>query len=381
MNILITSILDLKKSQHNRPHQIVKYLSMNHNITYLSINDWWKGNQGNMESYSADFHDVFDRINYIHKTERKISPILQEILPSQKMKDVLKEDFDVHINYNTLLSGYSASKKIPTIYDLADDLGAMIRASPQIPRPFRNLGGYFGDMMIKKNIAKSTKVSVTTDNLITTYNIPLHKAAIIPNGVDTKYFKKMDDTKEEVGIDGFVVGYVGVLREWVDFKTIFLALSTLDADIKMLIVGKEGDLPGVIKLAKDYGITDRVVFTGMVPYSQVSKYISAMDVCLIPFLINDISKNSLPLKLFEYMACEKPIISTRIPGVMNLVGDAIMYADNAEEYRTKIMELYEHKNLRIQMSKVGRQYVENNYEWQVVVNKFETLLKDIVEIN
>jgi len=43
MKILMTSIVDLKKSQHNRPHQFVKYLSKKHDVTVLSINDWWKG--------------------------------------------------------------------------------------------------------------------------------------------------------------------------------------------------------------------------------------------------------------------------------------------------------------------------------------------------
>ncbi|MBU3966638.1 MAG: hypothetical protein KKG76_04565 [Euryarchaeota archaeon] len=48
MNILMTSILDMKKSQHNRPHQLVKHLSKKHDITVLSINDWWKGGQEDM---------------------------------------------------------------------------------------------------------------------------------------------------------------------------------------------------------------------------------------------------------------------------------------------------------------------------------------------
>ena len=46
MNILMTSIVDMKKSKHNRPHQLVKHLSKKHNITVLSINDWWKGRAG-----------------------------------------------------------------------------------------------------------------------------------------------------------------------------------------------------------------------------------------------------------------------------------------------------------------------------------------------
>ncbi|MDP3103975.1 MAG: hypothetical protein Q8M95_05140 [Candidatus Methanoperedens sp.] len=39
----IYQLLNLKKSKHNRPHQLVKHLSEKHDITVRSINDWWKG--------------------------------------------------------------------------------------------------------------------------------------------------------------------------------------------------------------------------------------------------------------------------------------------------------------------------------------------------
>ncbi|NJD54587.1 MAG: hypothetical protein FIB07_17215 [Candidatus Methanoperedens sp.] len=51
MKILLTSIVDLKKSQHNRPHELVKYLSRKHEITALSINDWWKGGPEEIKSF------------------------------------------------------------------------------------------------------------------------------------------------------------------------------------------------------------------------------------------------------------------------------------------------------------------------------------------
>ena len=65
MRILITSIVDLKKSQHNRPHHFVRYLSKNHEVTVLSINDWWKGKQDNLAFYCREFDDIFERIKNI----------------------------------------------------------------------------------------------------------------------------------------------------------------------------------------------------------------------------------------------------------------------------------------------------------------------------
>jgi glycosyltransferase involved in cell wall biosynthesis len=142
----------------------------------------------------------------------------------------------------------------------------------------------------------------------------------------------------------------------------------------MVVVGKEGQFKENVDLAKRCGVSDRVTFTGMVPYSQVPKYISAMDVCLIPFKLNAISESALPLKLFEYMACEKPVISTELPGVRAVADDKIMYATSNDEYKEKIAELHKDMELRREMGKTGREFVEENYDWEKIVERMERIL-------
>ncbi len=377
LKILVTSIIDLKKSQHNRPHQFVKYLSKNHDVTVVSINDWWKGGQDNLESYSKEFADIFDRINYFYLSDKKISPILQEVFCAKKVSEVVREGFDVHLNYNTLVSGNVASRKIKTVYDLADDLGSMIRSSPQIPKILRPFGGLLGDQFLQQNIKSSELITVTMENLVTSCNVPSDKYEVIPNGVDTSLFKFHEDAKSSLGFNGFIIGYVGVLREWVDLKPVFLALKSTNLEIKLLVVGKEGYFEENVKLAKMCGVADKVIFTGMIPYSQVPKYISAMDVCLIPFKKGGISENALPLKLFEYMACEKPVVSTELLGVKKTVDNMVMYANNENDYQNVFEQLYADKNLRIKLGVLGRQFVERNYEWKKVVDKLESVLVNI----
>lgn len=377
MKILVTSIVDLKKSQHNRPHQFVKHLSNRHDVTVLSINDWWKGGQDNLESYSQEFTDIFDRIDYLYLTDKKVSPILQETLCIKKVSNVIKEGFDVHLNYNTLVSGYLASQKIKTVYDLADDLSSMIRSSPQIPKTLRPFGGILGDSLIKRNIKISKLVTVTVDNLAKSCNIPSDKYQIVPNGVDISVFKYLPDAKEKLGLNGFVVGYVGVLREWVDLKPIFLALRKINIEIKLLVVGKEGYFEQNINLAKSCGVADKVIFSGMIPYSQVPQYISAMDICLIPFKRSGISENALPLKLFEYMACEKPVVSSELQGIKRAVGDLVMYASDTDSYIKIFEKLYRDDRLRNNMGILGRKFVEDNYDWKNACKKIENLLIDV----
>lgn len=378
----MTSIVDLKKSQHNRPHQFVRYLSQKHDVTVVSINDWWKGRQDDLESYTSEFMDIFERIDYFYLTERKVSPVMQELFFRKKLKKIVEEnDFDVHLNYNTLISGYTVSKKIRTVFDMADDLGAMIRESPQIPGFLRPLGGSLGEFMVRKNIERAEKVTVTTDILKEKYRIPDGKCEVVPNGVDTDLFRDYGDTKKELGLDGFIVGYVGVLREWVDLEPVFRALRDLDEEIKMVVVGKEGKFQENVNLARKCGVSDRVIFMGMVPHSQLPKYISAMDICLIPFKANAISESALPLKLFEYMACKKPIISSEILGVKRVAGNKVIYVSTKNEYREEILKLYKEKELRIRMGERGRRFVEENYDWKKIVGRIEEILIDAGDKN
>ena len=147
--------------------------------------------------------------------------------------------------------------------------------------------------------------------------------------------------------------------------------------MKLLIVGEEGGLKKNKELAKRYGISDKIIFTGTIPYKQVPKYISCMDVCLIPFKLDAVSQSSLPLKLFEYMACEKPVISTKIAGVVNAVQDRVLYASAEEEYHDKIVKLYKDEELRIKLGVEGRNYVKQNYEWSKLALKLESVLEEV----
>ena len=68
-------------------------------------------------------------------------------------------------------------------------------------------------------------MTVTTDMLKIAYSIPDGKCEVISNGVDTNLFRNYGDAKEEPGLDGFIIGYVGVLREWIDLEPVFMALN------------------------------------------------------------------------------------------------------------------------------------------------------------
>lgn len=391
MRILISSLIDLKKSSHNsRLHQFLKYLVERHQITVLSINDWWKASwDDKSDDYRDDFNYLFDNIEYFYLTNKKISPVLQDtlsLIESNRIKDILKKDeYDMHFSYNCLCCGYVVakylkSKNVNTIYDIADNLPEMARTSPQIPIFLRPLGGLMSEIVMQKNIRSAKKITYTTKSLIDSYEISTKKLELIPNGVDTKVFKKYPSIKlkTKLGLNNsFVIGHVGVLREWLDFNPLFKAFKSLtnSLNLKLLIVGGGVGYNDVMRLAKKYRIFEDVVFAGTVPYSQVPDFISCMDVGIIPFKLDRVSQDSQPLKLFEYMACETPVIATNVKGIIESVGDLVIYASDVDDYREKIIMLYNDEELRRKMGLIGRKFVEENYDWSKISSNLESVLK------
>lgn len=390
MKILISSIIDLKKAAHNsRLHQFLKYLVENHEITVICVNDNWKEKWDDKSyDYNKDFDEIFNNIEIIHLTNKGLSPIIQELLSPFLIRKILSNikinDFDIHFNYNGLIFSYVISKKLQSIginsvYDIADDLPEMIRTSPQIPKIIQPIGKFLGNQLLYKNIKSSNKITLTTELLGKQYNIPEEKTRIIPNGVDTDlfYYHNSNDLVSDLGLsDYFIVGHVGVLREWIDFKPLFIAIKNLSSQlkVKLLIVGGGLGLDSTKKLAKEIGIEDSVVFTGTIPYNQIPNYISCMDVGVIPFKEDLVSNNSLPLKLFEYMACEIPVISTNVDAIREKFYDEILFVDGEREYCKTILRLYNDANLRGIYGSNGKKIVDNNYKWVKISKILEEVL-------
>ncbi len=394
MKILISSIVDLKRTAHNRLHQFVKYLSQEHEITVISIDDHWKAKQTDVGLYSQDFNNVLNNIKIEYLTNSGLSPILQEMTAGFSTQRILDKigyrDFDVHLNYSSLISGYFISRKmkaigVNTVYDIADDLPAMVRDSPQIPFALKPIAGLVSNFFFKQNILNSVHITCIAESLLNTVNLPLPGKTIIPNGADTTLFRSLpaEKLKQQLEIeDSFVIGYVGVLREWVNLEPVFAAINGLQTthNLKLLIVGDEGGLIKNKQLAEKYKITENILFAGTIPYTTVPEYIACMDICLVPFKKGAIAENSLPLKLLEYMACGKPVIATPLTGIKQAVTKHVLYATDKDEIKQAIERLYDNSGWRIKMGEDGKQFVINNYAWHNMCAKLDKVLANAARI-
>jgi glycosyltransferase involved in cell wall biosynthesis len=394
MRILITSIVDLKRVPHNRIHVFAHHLSQSHDVTVACMNAWWLENASREDArdeYVSDplFEDLFEKVELVYLSEGRHSPVLQQLAPLPGLSAFLSgidfPKYDVHVNYCDLLPGYSVARAgkrmgIPTVFDIADDLPNSFALSPRVPRVLRPLGRYVAEILLKANVRLAARVTVVTQAIRDAYRLPEEKSVLIPNGVHERFFSPTSGLalRKGLGLEGsFVVGFVGTMLEWVDLEPPFAALKELSAqgkDIKMLIVGGGETLQHNMRLAREHGIAERVLFTNQVPLGRVHDYVSCMDVGLICRTETADSDRSLPVKLFEYMACQKPVISVPLSGVEEAVADRVLYARGPDQLVSRISELYGDRDLRHRMGLRGSEFVRERYAWSSICRRFEDIL-------
>jgi glycosyltransferase involved in cell wall biosynthesis len=146
----------------------------------------------------------------------------------------------------------------------------------------------------------------------------LRSNILIRNGCDPEHFA--DDAAAPTRPLGKrpVVGYFGVLDHWFDTKLVAKAANTYP-DWQFVLIGRrqDCDLDALERLAN-------VQIVGETPYEALPQFARGFDVCMIPFLVNDLTLHTNPVKLYEYLAAGKPIVGTAMPEIM-IGGEGLVY--------------------------------------------------------
>ena len=133
------------------------------------------------------------------------------------------------------------------------------------------------------------------------------------NGVDTEVWRvgagaAPADLEPIVATGRPIVAYHGAIARWIDPALIEAAART--DEFELVLIGYEHD-----RELRTRGILDlpRVHFLGAKPYAELPRYAHFYDVAILPFARNEITESVSPVKIFEYMAAGKPVVTTGLP--------------------------------------------------------------------
>jgi len=213
-------------------------------------------------------------------------------------------------------------------------------------------------------------------------NIQPNKITVITNGANTYFFKPISDAKESLQLDSkcYYVGFVGIFAPWQGLDYMIKSASLILKEVpntKFLLVGDGMTKRRMVELSEELHLAENFIFVGAVSYTEVPKYINAMDVC-ISFRKGTPAS---PLKLYEYMACGKPVVATEEPDngfVKEHNAGLLVDPENPREIANAILSLLRDDEIREQMGRNGMKYVLEERSWQAVAREIEETIKMVV---
>lgn len=202
-------------------------------------------------------------------------------------------------------------------------------------------------------------------------------------GVDVELYRKQDvtDLRDELGLDAFTIGYVGRFAEEKGLLTLIEAASTISEDYHLLLVGRGGLKPRMVKLATERGVNDRMHFIDTVPHHKVPLYMNCMDVMVLPSLTTPTWKEQFGHVLIEAMACKTPVIGSNSAEIPNVIGNAglIFKEGDADDLAEKLQMVIENEGLRNELSQKGRRRVLEKYTHRMIAEETYKVYQELLE--
>jgi len=128
------------------------------------------------------------------------------------------------------------------------------------------------------------------------------------------YLKKKHEVPEDIKhLSRPIIGYAGVIDDHKIDSAVIKKIARKMKWISIVFIGPiHADSQDLMEVGKEF---ENVYFLGYKPYHEIPGYIDSFDVCLLPYRLNEYTECVFPLKLFEYFAMGKPVISTQLASI------------------------------------------------------------------
>jgi len=275
---------------------------------------------------------------------------------------------------------------IPVIFDLCDHPNDAIHDSTSrylVPQPIVSATSILLSNGLESVMRGSRVVTVVSHALSEYVKTNFGRSSVyLPNGVSEQMFNDGDRerVRKELGIgeNETVVGFVGAIAEWVDLRSLlygFQRVVKAKMPFRLVLVGpvRLGYLNYLRKLVAELGLNGKVVYTGYIAHEVVHHYISAFDLCTIPFDVqNPISMHAGPIKMWEYLAQGRPVISTPIPESL-CYHDLLSIVSSSVDYTKIFLQYVEDPQPFLEKAHKGRQVAEQ-MTWSHIAGKMQELI-------
>jgi glycosyltransferase involved in cell wall biosynthesis len=316
--------------------------------------------------------------------DRMLAPIA--VLP-QLQKLISKGGFDVVVLYAVPTFGWQTvriAKKagVPVVFR-ALDVSHLIR---------RGLTSQLVKLA-ERNVYRKATVISANNIALGEYVANLGKRTDSPlvnfPPLDLEHFahqnRRQMRTNMSIDQNSFVATYMGSLFSFSGLLQVVSDFALLSqSDDRLLIIGGGGINNELRKEVKELKLENKVIFTGVIDYTELPDYLSVSDVLINPFEPTLVTNLALPHKVLQYLATGIPTVSTKLSGLFESLGDAagIYWVDSPDKIVETFLQVKQQdKKETFAASELGKKFVNEFLNPQKTLNDIESTIEIARSIN
>jgi glycosyltransferase involved in cell wall biosynthesis len=278
----------------------------------------------------------------------------------------------------------AAARRVPLVLELRDlwpdylvGMGVLSRGSAAARGLFR---------LERALLLAADVVVVVTDafaRIVAEKGVPSDRIVVLPNGVDLNSYYALPQSSVPERRGEFTVGYLGNFGAGQDLSIAVRAAALLqDEGIRFVLIGDGPDRARIERLVRDSGLSNIVVRDSIAKAETLGCY-HAFDICLVPLAPIAEFQDTIPSKIFEIMACERPVLASAEGETRQLIersgaGLAVPAGDDqAVAAGIRQLRALSRAQLR-ELGARGRAYVATHYSRDDLAHRYLKLLTAVV---
>lgn len=196
-----------------------------------------------------------------------------------------------------------------------------------------------------------------------------------PSSVDRVHFEKAKDKNTTVPEDlqslkHPIVGYIGVIDERIDIELLGKIAAKIP-DVSFVMIGP------VVKInPDDLPKQNNIHYLGQKNYEELPSYLKGIDIAMMPFALNEATKFISPTKTLEFIAANKPIISTPIYDVVRDYKDVVKIIRDEKQFEEAVQDLLTETEFEEDARIKNYDTILEKTSWDETVSKMEKIINN-----
>jgi glycosyltransferase involved in cell wall biosynthesis len=208
---------------------------------------------------------------------------------------------------------------------------------------------------------------------------------IVRNGPDLRRVRHVNPDQKLLATKKTILCYLGAMNPQDGLDYMLRALRVLLYDLKRtdfycVAIGEGDSFEELKAMTHALRLEDHVRFTGFIPDEEMMRYLSTADICLDPNPSSPLNDVSTWIKVMEYMALSKPVVSFDLKETRRSAAEAAVYVtpNNEPAFAAAIRSLMDDPGRRARMGQIGRERIERELGWSItsrnLVSAYDRLL-------